>query len=65
MDVEQRDIDEALKGLTNPYVFTAHPKAAAVIRRLWQEVQVLRRHKEMEQAAPGYTERRKALRKEG
>lgn len=31
----QHDIDEALKGLTNPVIHTAHPKADKVIRSLW------------------------------
>lgn len=37
--ITQKDVDEALKGLTNPTHFTAHPKADEVIRALWREVQ--------------------------
>jgi len=36
-DLTQADIDAALLGLENQHVTTPHPKAAAVIRRLWRE----------------------------
>lgn len=37
--VDQRRVDQALKGLLNEVAMTPHPMADLVIRRLWDEVQ--------------------------
>ena len=35
MIITEREYREALRGLDNPNVFTRHPKAARLLRRIW------------------------------